>query len=101
MSLQILGPAVVSAGGSGACSQLLWSRECLSVALVAPAMKGGTGKGARAPQAPTYCCSKSFFCLIPALQMDPDFSSAFLTYQGCIHHPACLFNPIRAMFNWG
>lgn len=40
-------------------------------------------------------------CLILALWIGPDFSSAFLAYQVYIHHPECLFNPIRAVFSWG
>lgn len=48
------------------------------------------------------CASWALSCfLIAALQMDPDFSSAFLAYQNCIHHPERRFNPVRAMFNWG
>lgn len=94
-NLAALGPAVVSPGGSEACSQLLQFWACLRVASVGPATKGGVHLG------PRVTAASRAFCLIPALQMDPDFSSASLAYQGYIHHPAYLFNPIRAVFNWG
>lgn len=63
-------------------------------ASAAPAGRGAAAQGACVPWA------LSCF-LIAALQMDPDFSTAFLAYQNCIHHPERRFNPVRAMFNWG
>lgn len=89
--LQLPSPAVMSpaCGPEGASGQRLQLQQ---------QGEGGTRKSVCAHLVPKHCSSQSF---VRSLCMDTDFSSAFLAYQVYIHHPKCLFNPIRAVFSWG
>lgn len=70
-------------------------------ASVAPTTGGGRLQEKRVCASGTKVPLLPELCPILALCINTDFSSAFLACQVYIHHPKCLFNPIRAVFIWG
>lgn len=87
-----------------------WAQQwCLQPALLRMPVGSICSSNYRGREAPEkYMCTSGTkalllpgLCVILALWIDTDFSSAFLAYQVYIHHPECLFNPIRAVFSCG